>query len=170
MGVVLACATNAPPVASSPESDIRITGPQGSMGISTRATVIAGVANLGAPVDKVWGTLAPVYEALAIPLTIADPATHTIGNQGMRAHHRLGDVRLSEYLNCGDSQGGQSADTYEVNMSVVTALTTNASGGTTITTTVDAMAKPGSFSAEFSRCATTGRLESRIVQLVEARL
>jgi hypothetical protein len=47
---------------------------------------------------------------------------------------------------------------------------TNANAGTTVTTTVDAVAKPANFSGENIRCGTTGELEKRLVRIVESQL
>ena len=40
----------------------------------------------------------------------------------------------------------------------------------TITTTVDGVAKPASFSGDYIKCATTGELEKRLVKIVEDKL
>jgi hypothetical protein len=72
-------------------------------------------------------------------------------------------------LNCGSGEGGPSADIYDINLSVVSKLQPNSTGGTTITTTVDGNAKPASYSGDYIKCATTGALEQRLVRLVEAQ-
>jgi hypothetical protein len=85
-------------------------------------------------------------------------------------HRRLGKARLSEYVNCGNSQGGPSADTYEINLAVSTRLAAAPSGGTVVTTVVNAAGKPASLSGDYIPCATTGGLETRLVKLIEAQL
>jgi hypothetical protein len=170
-GVLVGCASPNPgAVASSPGPDVRMSMPQGTQVITTGATVVRGVANLQFPIDKVWSAMAPAFDSLSIPLTVLDAATHTIGNQGLKARRRIGKTRIGEYLNCGNGEGGPSADLYDINLSLVSKLEPNSVGGTTITTTVDGVAKPASFSGDYIKCATTGELEKRLVKLVEDKL
>jgi hypothetical protein len=68
----------------------------------------------------VWVALKTTYDSLAIPISTIDPATHTMGNTTMRVRRRLGNIAMSKYINCGNTQGGPSADTYEIVLSVVT--------------------------------------------------
>jgi hypothetical protein len=123
-----------------------------------------------APIDKVWSAMSPAYDSLAIPLTVLDAASHTIGNEGLQARRRIGKTRIGEYLNCGSGQGGPSADIYEINLSMVSRLQPNTAGGTTITTTVDGVAKPASFTGDYIKCGTTGELEKRLVKFVENQI
>jgi hypothetical protein len=171
VGVVIGCASPNPgAVASTPGPDVRMTMPQGSQVITSGATVVRGVANLQFPIDKVWSAMAPAYDSLSIPLSVFDATSRTIGNEGLKARRRIGKTRIGEYLNCGNGEGGPSADIYEINLSMVSRLQPNAVGGTTITTTVDGVAKPASFSGDYIKCATTGELEKRLVKLVEDKL
>jgi hypothetical protein len=114
--------------------------------------------------------MAPAYDSLSIPLSVFDATSRTIGNEGLKARRRIGKTRIGEYLNCGNGEGGPSADIYEINLSMVSRLQPNAVGGTTITTTVDGVAKPASFSGDYIKCATTGELEKRLVKIVEDKL
>ncbi|MDB4869965.1 MAG: hypothetical protein JWL97_969 [Gemmatimonadales bacterium] len=171
VGVVAGCASPNPgAVASTPGPDVRMTMPQGSQVITSGATVVRGVANLQFPMDKVWPAMAPAYDSLSIPLSVFDATSRTIGNEGLKARRRIGKTRIGEYLNCGNGEGGPSADIYEINLSMVSRLQPNAVGGTTITTTVDGVAKPASFSGDYIKCATTGELEKRLVKIVEDKL
>lgn len=170
-GVLVGCAPAVPGGASTaPGPDVRLNAPQGSEVLSIGATVVRGVANLQDPIDKVWAALPVAYDSLAIPLTVLDATNHVIGNEGLKLRRRLGRVRLSEFLNCGNGEGGPSADSYDVNLSVVTKLQPNSNGGTTATITVDGVAKPAEFSGDYIKCATTGALETRLVKLVQPQL
>ncbi len=167
----MSCASPNPgAVASTPGPDVRMNMPQGSQVITSGATVVRGVANLQFPMDKVWSAMAPAFDSLSIPLTVFDATTHTIGNEGLKARRRIGKTRIGESLNCGNGEGGPSADLYDINLSLVSKLQPNAVGGTTITTAVDGVAKPASFSGDYIKCATTVELEKRLVKLVEDRI
>jgi hypothetical protein len=172
VAVVVGCASPSPgAVASTPGPDVRMTMPSGSQQVlNVGASVVRGVANLQFPIDKVWSAMAPAYDSLSIPLSVFDATSRTIGNEGLKARRRIGKTRIGEYLNCGNGEGGPSADIYEINLSMVSKLQPNSYGGTTITTTVDGVAKPASFSGDYIKCGTTGELEKRLVKLVEDKL
>jgi hypothetical protein len=144
--------------------------PQGQQVISVGGTVVRGVAKIDAGIDKVWSAMTVAYDSLGIPLTVLDASTHTIGNEGLKTRRRIGKARISEYLDCGNGQGGPSADVYDINVSVVSRLMTNTDAGTTVTTTIDAVAKSPNFSGENLRCATTGELEKRLAGIAENQL
>jgi hypothetical protein len=153
-------------------SQTPVATPAGSAQTSpaTPAVVVSGRADLAAPLDKVWDALPAAYASLSIPITVNEPANRTIGAERMRTHHYLGDARLSKLLDCGESAGGLNADTYEVNLSVLTQLQSNAAGGTTVATRVDAVAKPASTAGQYSSCVSTGQLETRLVRFIESQL
>jgi hypothetical protein len=155
---------------SASSSDVRIVTPQNEQVMAIGSSVVEGVATVSAPIDRVWAVLTPSYDSVAIPLTAIDPAAHVLGNGGLIVHRKLGKARLSEYINCGNSQGGPSADTYEVNLSVSTRLAPAPSGGTIVTTVVNAAGKPASLSGDYVPCGTTGGLETRLVRLIEAQI
>ena len=166
---VLGCASsNTAPGGS---GTARVTGSIGENtmhAISTGSDPIAGTTTLAVPADKLWKLLPAVYESLGIPLTTSDASSRLIGNRGMQIRRELGKVRLSKYIDCGSPQARPSADFYDINLSVVTQLQPIDAGYTRVATTVDAMGRPVSFSGENVRCATTGEIESRISQLLDA--
>lgn len=77
-------------------------------------------------------------------------------------------MRLSKYLDCGTAQQGLSADSYDVNLSVMTQLQAEPTGATKVITTVAAMAKPVMLSGEYSRCSSTGEIELQVHKLLDA--
>ena len=169
VATVWACASSGSPTPTI-NPDVRIVTPQNEQAMSISSTVVEGVATVAAPIDKVWAVLTPSYDSLGIPLTAIDPASHSVANGGVIVHRRLGKTRLSEYLNCGNSQGGPSADTYEINLSITTRLAPASPSGTTVTTVVNAAGKPASLSGDYIPCASTDGLETRLVRMIEAQL
>jgi hypothetical protein len=164
LGVLLCAASAAPQLAAQTQAgSVQPSQP-------TEAAVVSGRADLQAPLDKVWDALPAAYASLSIPITVNEPANHVIGAERMRTHHYLGDVRLSKLLDCGETAGGLNADTYEVNLSVLTQLQPTASGGTTVTTKVDAAAKPASTAGQYNSCVSTGQLETRLVRFIESEI
>jgi hypothetical protein len=125
-----------------------------------------GVAyTLQAPPNQVWSTLIGIYDALEIPVTVADPRTHTVGNPQLTVTRRLGGEPLSNFISCGIT-GGVAANNYRVQLSVMTEVLAAQGGGSRVRTVVEATGRdPFSGNAPL-QCATTYGLERRI----EARL
>ncbi len=73
------------------------------------AVPVAGVSVLASGIEKAWLVLPAVYDSLGIPRSKVDRASYTIGNLGMQVRRRLGNVRLSKYLDCGTTQQGLGA-------------------------------------------------------------
>jgi hypothetical protein len=151
---------------------IRISGGAGlpTTTVDTHPTNESAVIAVGFPLDRVWGALRTAYDSLAIPVSSVDASTRTIGNASMRIRRRLGNVAMSKYVNCGNVQGGPSADSYELVLSVVTRVEPAEPGMSRLLTSVDAMARPVTIAAEYSRCTSTGGIEKRIAELVTAQL
>jgi hypothetical protein len=156
--------------AASPQESVRLSGGYvGTTTIDTHPITTSERTTVAYPVARVWSAMKPVYDSLGIPITTMDPATHTIGNTSMRIRRRLGDVAMSKYVNCGNVQGIQGADAYEVVASVVTRLEASDSpAGTRLLTSVDAQGRPLTISSEYVRCTSTGVLESRIGEIAAA--
>ena len=125
--------------------------------------------SLTSSVDDAWLQLAHVYDSLAIPKVLIDPKTHTISNQGQKIRQRLGRTSLSRFIECGTTQIGPNADSYEVFLTVTTHLAAEGAGSR-LSTTVEAVARPLTFNQTYSRCSTKGVLETRIADALKARL
>jgi hypothetical protein len=165
------CASsNAVPGRPTPNETVRIVGPTGAVDLTTSPTVAPRVDTIPAPLDQVWRMLPAAYDSLAIPLTNLDAANHVVGNAGLKVRGRLGNVPLSRYLDCGDSQGAPSAETYEVQLSMFTQVYPGSSGTATVTTTVQASGRPVAFSGEYVRCTSKGALEARLASSLKAQL
>ena len=160
--------SSAPPAAKPATQTIR--GDAGSLTIN--ATSTADVSRLPYTVDAVWRILPSVMDSVGITVTSVDQARKSIGNPGYKIRGRLGKVALSKYLDCGNgtTQVGANADSYDVFLSVMTGVTSAGAGGATLTTLVDAQARPVIVSQAYSRCSSKGGIEIRIAELVQARL
>ena len=121
-------------------------------------------------VDAVWNVMASVFDSLGIAVGTLDPDKHVIGNTELKVHGKLGPVPLSRYIDCGQTQGFPSAETYDVHMSVLTQVTPGKSNTATIATLVEAVARPAQFKGDYTRCETKGEIEARIPKITAARL
>jgi hypothetical protein len=145
---------------------------QSGGGTLTMATVHEAAANGGAvpfALDPTWLALRAVYDSLGIAITTIDSKNHVMGNPNVKLRRRLGNVALSKYINCGNTQGAPSADTYEIILSVLTTLRREGEG-TMILTTVEGQGRPITISGDYTRCSSTSALEARIVDMVNAAL
>ena len=140
----------------------------GSLTVTSNTS--AAVTSLAVPLDRVWKVLPAAFDSLGIPLGTLDPNRHLIGYEGFKVRQRLGKTALSRYLDCGTTQVGANADSYEVVLTVLTQLQPGASGTTSLATTVEANARPIAFSQAPSRCTSTTVLESRLLDAVKAQL
>ena len=129
------------------------------------------VAQLAAPVARSWEALRAAYDSVGVAVGTLDPRTYTIGNLGYKVRQRLGRAPLSRYLDCGGStQVGPNADSYDVMLSVTSTLTPAGAEATTLTTTVEADARPATFNQSWMRCTSKGALEKRLADVVRAQL
>ena len=111
-----------------------------------------------------------VYDSLGVTVSTIDPASKTIGNPGYKIRQKLGKAPLSRYIECGTTQIGPNADSYDVMLSVLSTVTAEGAQGAVLTTTVEAQAKPVTYNQGYSRCSSKGAIEKRISDLVNARL
>jgi len=167
LAVLCACAS-ATPSSGAPERAQTLRGVSGRDLTMVPVTDASSHA-LTSSVDDVWLVLPGVYDSLALPKALIDNKTHTISNQGQKIRQRLGRTSLSRFIECGTTQIGSNADSYEVFLTV-TSRVSAAGTGSTLSTTVEALARPLSFNQDYSRCTSKGLLETRIAEAVKAQL
>jgi hypothetical protein len=170
---LVGCASSGATTGSpSQQETTRISGGVGlpTMTVDTHPTSASGPIVVGFALDRVWGALRAGFDSVALPVASVDQATHTISTAPLRVRRRLGDVAMSKYINCGNTQGGNSADSYEIVLSVSTRAQAAESGMTSLVTSVEAQGRPITLAGEYTRCTSTGELENRIARVVTAQL
>jgi hypothetical protein len=161
--------TSAPPPTEQTVHVATATGATGSTMSMTQGddpsqrTVAASAA-------RVWDALPAVYQSLGLPITDRNVQSQSIGTTSFKVRRRLGDAPLSRYLDCGDTQGSPSANSYEVVLSVNTRLAPAAGDSTNVSTTVTAQARPVFVSGEYVNCGSTRALEKRFFDILTAEL
>lgn len=169
--VLTACASGGAPAPStgSPTSQtVRIDG-VGTLNMRG-SDPSANVKTLPFPVADVWRVLPAVYDSLGIPVTRAEPGSYTLANDGMKVRTRLGKTSLSRYLECGNTQMGPSADSYEVYLTIGTMLRPATPTTTVVETALTASARPIQRAQTPSKCSSKGELEPRVFALLTAML
>ena len=168
--VVSGCASSSPGSAiSGRDQTVRVS--DGSSTFRIQPTDAMAVANMPFAAPEVWNVMASVFDSLGIAVGTLDPQKLVIGNSALKIHGRLGAVPLSRYIDCGQTQGFPSAETYDVHLSVLTQVSPGKEPNTSsIATMVEAAARPMQFKGEYALCQTKGELETRIPRIALLRL
>ena len=164
----VACAGSTPTPGVAPVDQHVIVPGAGSSPFTIAAVSGLSTVELAYPLDKVWKVLPMVFDSVAVPITLLDPQTHTIGNRGFKVRGRLGKVGLARYIECGTTQIGPNAESYDVTLTLTSTLSATPGGATAMTINLEASAKPLAFSQEPFRCSTKGSLEQRVKDLTSA--
>jgi hypothetical protein len=166
--VVAGCASSPGSAISGRDQTVHLSDGATSMRIQPNDPM--STATLPYTADAIWNVMPSVFDSLGIAVGTLDPDTRVIGNTALKVHGRLGSVSLSKYIDCGQTQGFPSADTYDVHLSVLTQVSPGKGNSATIATVVEAVARPAQFKGDYSRCESKGELEARIPRVVTARL
>lgn len=168
--LVIASACSSAVVATPRTETTYIPGVNGVLRISPENGSVS--ANIAAPLQAVWHILPIAFDSLGLQLSLVDPKRHVMGNEGIKVRARLGKERLSTYLECGTTQVGPNADSYEVFLTVLTDLrpVKSDSTRTTVTVNLSAAAKPLQFSQDYSRCSSKATFERKLIDVVAASL
>jgi hypothetical protein len=118
----------------------------------------------------VWIVVKKVYADLEIPLTVDNAAAHQIGNTTFFKMRQMAGRPMPDFVNCGSGVDGPKAATYRVFMSLLTSVSPDGNGGTTIQTTFAASALDimGGAASDRIQCGSTGQLEYLITDRIQA--
>jgi hypothetical protein len=162
-----ACGSQYRPVTTQEEQTVRVITQSGATAQTRTVSVDRPrITALDMPIENAWRALPAAYAAVGIEVARTDVNRAVIGNPGFRVRRRLGDTPLGRYLDCGNTQGNPSAETYEVHLSVMSELTRDQDGKTVLSTLVDGVARPVNFPGDPVRCLSKGELENRIAAVV----
>ena len=167
LAVLSACASGAPTPGVAAPRQVRI---EGAGSVNLNQNTYAHVERVEKPVDLVWAALPFAFEAMSIPITAIDSAHHVIRNDGLKARRVLGGTPLGVYLDCGSTQVGENADSYDVNMTLLAEVQPDESGNAKLSLTLESMARPVSFSRDYTRCTTRGKLEERLTAALKKHI
>lgn len=170
LAALSACASSGTPEPGRPIAEtVRLNG--GSAGsLTINPSSSAASTSLSYSIDRVWRVLPQVFDSLGIPIGVLDPAAHQVGNAGYKLRRQLGGVPLSRYFNCGETQIGPNADSYDLYLTAMAQLSANADGTTTLSTSMETAARPLSFSQDYTRCTSKGEIEKRILETIKRLL
>ena len=166
-GAACASGSPVPETGASSQRTIQVPGVAGKLTVvsSTRANV----SKLAYTADEVWKVLPAALDSLGVKSRVIDATERVIGVENFKLRVQLGRTPLSRYLDCGQTQIGPNADSYEVLLTVL-AQVHAAETGSSLSMTVAAAAKPIAFRQDYMRCSTKGLLESRLLDAVKKQL
>jgi len=128
----LACAGSTPTPGATPvEQHVVVTGSAGSLNVVASSGISSH--EFAAPIEKVWKVMPAVFDSLSMPISMLDPGTHTIGNRGLKVRGKLGKVGLARYIDCGTTQIGPNAESYDVTLTLIATLAATGGGATSMT-------------------------------------
>lgn len=161
---VISCASTPVPT----QRTETVYGVPGAGALTINPDNAAATSRISAPVDAVWRILPAAFDSVGIPLSLIDPARRQVGSEGFKIRQKLGDARLSRYFECGTTQVGPNADSYELFITVLAQLEPEGTGQTKLTILATAAAKPMQFAQDYSRCSSKSALEKRMSDIVAA--
>jgi hypothetical protein len=170
-----ACSTAAPGprTGRTNEGVMRTTG-SFAMEVPLTRNDVQFIDTLSFDAARAWAELPAVYRTLGLPVNESDAKNQRLA---VIAHQprTIEGQRVSHFLDCGRGlTAGEYADAYQVYLWVETRLITTSSGPEpargAVQSTLTANARPRAVSGNPVPCVSLGRLERRIVELLQARL
>ena len=135
------------------------------------ANQVAVGVNVAAPATDVWTALQAVYAELKVPEGTLETSSRTIGNQQFRVRRKFAGESMMKWVDCGSGSGGPNAETYDIQLSVVSYVAVVGAKESTLTTRVSGQGSDPAFGRGNSTvCNTQGELEKRIELMVKAKL
>ncbi len=134
-------------------------------------TIQRANVTIAAPKDRTLFAVNGVYEALKITPELIDPPRGQIGVLRAKVSRRLADQPMSNLFNCGRGLTGENADTWRLTIASVTYVEAKGADSSVVSTSVVGMAEDMSGgSTDPVICGSMGLLETRIAEMVLARL
>jgi len=166
------CAGSNSSSAPAPASSImRVSGPAGTNSVALAGNDPSAVRTLSYAPDKVWRALPAVFDSMGIAVALLEPKERKIGNEAYKVRGRLKGVPLSKYIDCGSStQIGPNADSYDVVLTMLAEVQAAEGGASRLRQTFSAVARPATFSQDYSQCSSKGALEARFISVLTAAL
>ena len=143
----------------------------GTMNISGAETYTAISTAVPVSQDSAYQLIRRVYRELEMPVTIENGSNRSVGNEVLRVRRRLAGMLMQNIVDCGDKMGLKNAETWDIEMNILSYATKNPEGGANVLTRIQALGHDPSVSGRDQiPCATTGDLEAKIGNLVKAKV
>jgi hypothetical protein len=141
------------------------------MALDRSAETVGVSAAIAAPAEQVYAALVAVYRDIKVPLTDANASQHVLGNQTLKIRRSIGGVPMQNYIDCGGQPGQPNAETFDLNLNLMSFVTAGTDGGSTLTTRLSGVGSdPNHGQGNQMQCSSTGELEARIAKMVKLQL
>lgn len=164
-----ACATSSGTQA--PAGPPRVMTGGGTYDVRVTSGDEAAVQTVQASPEAAWAALPKVFQALEIPVTHVESDRRVMGNPDYTARRSLGGARLERFINCGASISGPITADHSVRISLLVQVLPSEGGEARLSTRMVAQARSRQgVSSSVIPCGSTGRLEARVVELLNSAL
>lgn len=165
----IACAAGPPSPAPSPDR-VLVVDTDGSA-IRQSTADENSRATFAAPVTRVWPALVSAYTTLGILPTTNDRASGQYGNAGFLVPRRIVGRPIAQFFSCGSGITGPRIDNGRVYANVMSVVSDNGAGGTTLVTHVGATLRTNDGAANDPIiCPSTGALEELLRKNIQESL
>ena len=166
--LLTACASGSgAPATTHPVTETARVTSGSQIGMDMMTSNTTHTVEVSAPLAVVWSQLPAVFDSVGVTVANLDPATHEIGNRGFAVGRQIGGVMTSRYFDCGSNGGASQAFSYDLFVNLITVATPVTEKSTTISTRIDVKGRPVSNSGSWLQCASTGRLEQKIGEVLQ---
>ena len=119
--------------------------------------------------ERVYAGALKAYFDLGVPTGTTDNKFGIIGSEKFERMHQLAGAPMSRSFSCGESANGPNADSFRLTIVVVVWVKPGKSDGSLLATAVAASGTDVGGSYRIQRpCASTGRIEQKILEAVQA--
>ncbi len=165
--VAASCASSATTPVETGTRTVTVVTATGTENLRIRQDDGAAEYAIGLPVDLVWKALPAVYDSLGIPLSTLDRTQMIIGAEAHKMRKSLKGVALSRYFDCGTTQIGANADSYEITLLLLTRVMPAAGNTSKLEVTTIANARPVERRQNPINCVSRNTLDAKLVALVK---
>lgn len=140
---------------------------EGSLRFDVDAELSASSDTVFLSARAAWETLPQSFARYELAVGGIDTAGRVLRSQ-VRVRRVLGGVRLSRIINCGSGAGGSKAEIYNVFLTVMTRVDSLSTVSSVLRTLVTATAHDPTVVGNRVECSSTGWLEPRLADEVQA--
>ena len=116
--------------------------------------------------DSAYQLLLRVYILLEIP-AVPREQKRSVGNDDLKARRHLAGIPMQNVVDCGEKLGLQNAETWQIDINLVSYVEADPKGGSQVLTKIQAMGnRPEGSSLRQTSCATKGEFEKKIGEMV----
>ncbi len=128
-------------------------------------------ATISAPPTQVMSALRQVFKDLGVEVKHDNPAAGELGNVNFWKMRRFAGSPMSLWMDCGFNATGKNADSRRIYMNLLTRTRSAANNGSAAQVVLRATAvEVAGGSTDPMDCTSNGRLELRILKLLEEKL